>query len=237
MRRRHSSVLSIRRPTSASKIASVDRRPTSAGESRSISRFSSARATSSTSAAAAASCSRRFARAASRRAASTPTWRWSTCADRSSSTSSRPMRCRSSSARRTGASARSRAIQVVEHFDPAYLVRFLDAAFHKMKPGAPLVLETINPACWMAFFETYIRDLTHQRPLHPDTLRYLVEASGFSSVDVRFRQPVSEGDRLEHGRARRHRGRCIRRSPRWRRPSTTTRRSSTRACFRQWTTL
>ncbi len=89
------------------------------------------------------------------------------------------------------------AIQVVEHFDPAYLVRLLDAAFHKMKPGAPLVLETINAACWMAFFETYIRDLTHQRPLHPDTLRYLVEASGFSSVDVRFRQPVSAGDRLE----------------------------------------
>jgi O-antigen chain-terminating methyltransferase len=76
-------------------------------------------------------------------------------------------------------------------------VRFLDAAFHKMKPGAPLVLETINAACWMAFFETYIRDLTHQRPLHPDTLRYLVEASGFSSVDVRFRQPVSAGDRLD----------------------------------------
>jgi O-antigen chain-terminating methyltransferase len=66
-----------------------------------------------------------------------------------------------------------------------------------MKPGAPLVLETINAACWMAFFETYIRDLTHQRPLHPDTLRYLVEASGFSSVDVRFRQPVSSHDKLE----------------------------------------
>jgi O-antigen chain-terminating methyltransferase len=89
------------------------------------------------------------------------------------------------------------AIQVVEHFEPAYLVRFLEAAFHKMTPGAPLVLETINAACWMAFFETYIRDLTHQRPLHPDTLRYLVEAAGFSSVDVRFRQPVSPADRLE----------------------------------------
>jgi O-antigen chain-terminating methyltransferase len=89
------------------------------------------------------------------------------------------------------------AIQVVEHFEPAYLVRFLDTAFHKMTPGGSLVLETINAACWMAFFETFIRDLTHQRPLHPDTLRYLVEASGFSSVDVRFRQPVSAGDRLE----------------------------------------
>jgi O-antigen chain-terminating methyltransferase len=92
------------------------------------------------------------------------------------------------------------AIQVVEHFEPAYLARFLEAAFHKMRPGAPLVLETINPACWMAFFETYIRDLTHQRPLHPDTLRYLVQASGFSGVDVQFRQPVGEGDRLEHVR-------------------------------------
>jgi SAM-dependent methyltransferase len=89
------------------------------------------------------------------------------------------------------------AIQVVEHFDPAYLVRFLETAYHKMKSGAPIILETINAACWMAFFETYIRDLTHQRPLHPDTLRYLVEASGFTAVDVRFRQPVTAGDRLQ----------------------------------------
>lgn len=89
------------------------------------------------------------------------------------------------------------AVQVVEHFEPGYLTRFLETAYHKMRPGAPLILETINPGCWMAFFETYIRDLTHQRPLHPDTLRYLVQASGFSNVDVQFRRPVSEGDRLE----------------------------------------
>jgi len=89
------------------------------------------------------------------------------------------------------------AIQVVEHFEPAYLARFLETAYHKMRPGAPLILETINPACWMAFFETYIRDLTHQRPLHPDTLKYLVQASGFQHVDVQFRQLVGEGDKLD----------------------------------------
>ena len=49
------------------------------------------------------------------------------------------------------------AVQVVEHFTPAYLTRFLEAAYHAMAPGAPLVLETINPNCWMAFFETYIQ--------------------------------------------------------------------------------
>jgi 2-polyprenyl-3-methyl-5-hydroxy-6-metoxy-1,4-benzoquinol methylase len=88
------------------------------------------------------------------------------------------------------------AIQVVEHFEPAYLIRFLETAYHKMRAGAPLVLETINPAGWMAFVETYLRDLTHQRPLHPDTLKYLVEASGFSRTDVQFRRPVRDVDRL-----------------------------------------
>ena len=90
------------------------------------------------------------------------------------------------------------AIQVVEHFEPAYLLRFLETAYHKMRDGAPMVLETINPACWMAFFECYIRDITHRQALHPDTLRYLVQTSGFSRVDVHFREPVREGDRLDH---------------------------------------
>ncbi len=93
------------------------------------------------------------------------------------------------------------AIQVVEHFTPAYLTAFLSAAYGALRPGAPLVLETINPACWSAFFETYIRDLTHQRPLHPDTLKYLVQASGFTQVDVQFRQPVRDADRLARAAA------------------------------------
>jgi trans-aconitate methyltransferase len=89
------------------------------------------------------------------------------------------------------------AIQVVEHFAPGYLASFLETSFHKMRPGAPLLLETINPACWMAFFETYLRDLTHRQPLHPDTLKHLVQASGFTNVDVQFRAPVADADRLD----------------------------------------
>lgn len=89
------------------------------------------------------------------------------------------------------------AIQVVEHLEPAYLARVLQAAFHKLRPGAPLVLETINPACWMAFFEAYLRDLTHAQPIHADVLRFLVQAAGFSSVDVQYRSPVTEADRLD----------------------------------------
>jgi len=90
------------------------------------------------------------------------------------------------------------AIQVVEHLQPADLLRFLRLAYDKLRPGAPMVLETINAACWAAFFDAYIRDLTHARPLHPGTLEYYVRACGFSAVDVQFREPVDERDRLAH---------------------------------------
>jgi SAM-dependent methyltransferase len=88
------------------------------------------------------------------------------------------------------------AIQVVEHFAVSDLTRFLEAAHRAMRPGAAIVLETINPACWMAFFETYIRDPTHEHPLHPETLRHLVRAAGFTSVDLQYRSPVASADRL-----------------------------------------
>jgi len=88
------------------------------------------------------------------------------------------------------------AAQVVEHLQPDYLLRFLELARHKLRAGGRMVLETLNPACWVAFFDSYIRDITHVTPLHPDTLRYLVLASGFSRADVEYRSPVPPKDRL-----------------------------------------
>jgi len=89
------------------------------------------------------------------------------------------------------------AAQVVEHLEPQYLNALLDVAFSKLRPGAPIVLETINPACWFAFFESYIRDITHVRPLHPDTLKFLLIASGFQHVDIRYRSPYPEHEKLQ----------------------------------------
>ena len=89
------------------------------------------------------------------------------------------------------------AVQVVEHFEPDYLQRFLDVAFHKVRDGGTIVLETLNPACWVAFFESYIRDITHRWPLHPETLKYLVVASGFTSASIEWRSPVPPHQRLQ----------------------------------------
>lgn len=89
------------------------------------------------------------------------------------------------------------AAQVVEHLDPAYLARLLETAFHKLRPGGRLIFETINVACWSAFFESYLRDLTHVKALHPDTLQFLLRASGFQQVEIELRAPVPATARLQ----------------------------------------
>jgi O-antigen chain-terminating methyltransferase len=88
------------------------------------------------------------------------------------------------------------ASQVVEHLDPRYLVTLLEVASRKLKPGAAAVIETINPACWLAFFSSYIRDLTHVRPVHPETLEYLLRASGFERVEIRYAAPVPDSVKM-----------------------------------------
>lgn len=89
------------------------------------------------------------------------------------------------------------ACQVVEHLQPDYLLQVLSAAADALRPGAPIVLETINPACWSAFFDSYVRDLTHVRPVHPDTLKFLVTAAGFAGAEVQWRSPYPDGGKLE----------------------------------------
>jgi O-antigen chain-terminating methyltransferase len=82
--------------------------------------------------------------------------------------------------------------QVVEHLDPAYLAKMLKLCHRKMKAGAHIFIETVNPTSFTSFVNFYI-DMTHQRPIHPQTLAYLVEAAAFSLIEVKFLAPVKDG--------------------------------------------
>jgi SAM-dependent methyltransferase len=88
------------------------------------------------------------------------------------------------------------AAQVVEHLPPATLVALLRESHRALRPGGLLVLETVNAASALAFLDVFLRDLTHDRPLHPDTLRFLAAAAGFSDVRVELRSPVPADVRL-----------------------------------------
>ena len=59
-----------------------------------------------------------------------------------------------------------------------------------------MVLETINPACWLAFFSSYLRDYTHVWPVHPETLQYLLQASGFARVEIKYTEQAPDAVRM-----------------------------------------
>ena len=86
--------------------------------------------------------------------------------------------------------------QVIEHLEPAYVMSLLPLILRKLRPNAPIVLETINPACWLAFFSSYLRDFTHVWPVHPETLQYLLQASGFSRVEIKYTEQAPDPVRM-----------------------------------------
>ena len=82
------------------------------------------------------------------------------------------------------------AVQVAEHLPPPVLGELLRAAHRTLRPGGLLLLETVNPRSVVGLLEVYNRDLTHEKPLHPETLSFLTAAAGFSDVRVELRSPV-----------------------------------------------
>lgn len=85
--------------------------------------------------------------------------------------------------------------QVVEHLEPAYLVRLLELCYRKMKFGYHIVAETVNPLSFVSFANFYI-DMTHVRPVHPETLKFLFGAAGFREIEAQFSSPVPDEARL-----------------------------------------
>jgi SAM-dependent methyltransferase len=77
------------------------------------------------------------------------------------------------------------AAQLLEHLPPSGLVRLLELAAAKLRPGGVLVAETINPLSPLAL-RNYFADLTHAQPLVPETLELLARQAGFTEVEKRF---------------------------------------------------
>ncbi|MGH9320506.1 MAG: class I SAM-dependent methyltransferase [Vicinamibacteria bacterium] len=88
------------------------------------------------------------------------------------------------------------AAQLIEHLPPKEIGTFLEGCHRALRPGGSIVLETVNPRSLVALVEAFFRDLTHEKPLHPETLDFALRAAGFREVEIRYSSPVSERARL-----------------------------------------
>jgi 2-polyprenyl-3-methyl-5-hydroxy-6-metoxy-1,4-benzoquinol methylase len=84
------------------------------------------------------------------------------------------------------------AIQVVEHLSNDYRRMFFDTIMKKVAPDGFLILETINTSTFLPLLQNYFRDPTHIFPLHPDTLRTLLEQSGLEVEEIIYSSEFPE---------------------------------------------
>jgi SAM-dependent methyltransferase len=88
------------------------------------------------------------------------------------------------------------AFQVVEHWTPEGIFRFLQEAKRVLAPGGVLIAETINADSLSALRAFYL-DPTHVRPVPPEALRFLAEAAGFADIKIEYRSLLPAEERLE----------------------------------------
>jgi O-antigen chain-terminating methyltransferase len=87
------------------------------------------------------------------------------------------------------------AAQVIEHLPPTHLREMLASCHRALRKGGRLVLETVNPKSLTALLAFY-QDLTHQKPLLPEALDFLLRACGFREVDFAYSSAVPERSKL-----------------------------------------
>jgi SAM-dependent methyltransferase len=91
------------------------------------------------------------------------------------------------------------SFHVIEHLDHKVLISLLDEALRVLRPGGIAIFETPNPLNVVVGSCNFYLDPTHKRPLPPDLSRYLLEARGFSRVEVLDLHPCREEQMISEG--------------------------------------
>ncbi len=88
------------------------------------------------------------------------------------------------------------SFHVIEHLPADSLDRLVQLAYRALAPGGRLILETPNPLSVIVAARNFWLDPTHQRPIHPASLRLSYELAGFAPVEMLELRPFADADRL-----------------------------------------
>ncbi len=77
-------------------------------------------------------------------------------------------------------------VSYIEHLDLQQLIKLIELAYQKLTPGACLILETPNPMSLAIFTHSFYIDPSHNKPVHPLTIKYLLEKAGFHDIELIF---------------------------------------------------
>jgi O-antigen chain-terminating methyltransferase len=89
------------------------------------------------------------------------------------------------------------AAQVIEHLTVSELTELCREAFRSLRPGSPIVLETLNPSCLSIFSGALYADPTHIKPVHPVAVRFFLQQAGFAKDEVHYSLPTPDEQKLK----------------------------------------
>lgn len=76
--------------------------------------------------------------------------------------------------------------QVVEHISSSSLIELCVESYRVLKKSGCLIIETPNPMCLSTFTNSFYLDPTHNNPIHPKYLSYILEKAGFTKIELIF---------------------------------------------------
>lgn len=88
------------------------------------------------------------------------------------------------------------SLHVIEHLPVDSLDRLARLAWRALAPGGVVLLETPNPLSVVVAARNFWIDPTHRRPVHPESLKLLLELAGFEEVERLDLHPFTDTERL-----------------------------------------
>jgi O-antigen chain-terminating methyltransferase len=89
------------------------------------------------------------------------------------------------------------ACHVIEHLKVDLLIEFVKLCWEKLKKGAPVIFETPNPQSIIVSAINFHLDLSHLKPIHPESIKFLLESIGFVDIQIKLLSPYPEEMKLQ----------------------------------------
>jgi O-antigen chain-terminating methyltransferase len=89
------------------------------------------------------------------------------------------------------------AFHLIEHLPYEVCLRFFDESLRVLKPGGLVIFETPNPENIQVGACTFYFDPTHRNPLPAETVKFLAESRGFTSVTIHYLHPPGQEHQIE----------------------------------------
>lgn len=80
--------------------------------------------------------------------------------------------------------------QVIEHLTFEQYTELLGLMLNALKPGGKVIIETINAQSVYAMSNWFYIDPTHTKPVHPETLDFVIKEIGFHKTERKNVSPV-----------------------------------------------